>query len=343
MIGASIARFLLSCREGAMKFPLRQFLQLAAGAVFITVAPGILFSDAWSQTRTIKLVVPYPPGGAADFLSRLLGQEVSKTQTSKIVIEDRPGAATVIGTEAVSRAAPDGNALLVVSTSFVVIPHFRKLNYDPLTSFEPICSLVSSPSVIVVNNASPYRTLADLLSAARISPGRLTMAGFGPATVTHIGFEMLQRTASVNMTFVPFPGAPPAVTALLGEHVTSALSDYAVVAEQIKAGKLRSLAATSKERIEGLPDVPTVGEAGYSDYAIEAWFGLFAPAKTSKEVVSQYAGWFTAALKVPEIREKLVAQGLFPVGLCGADFRTLVHKQYDDYGRVIREANIKAE
>lgn len=235
-----------------MEFPLRRLLQLAAGAVFITVASGILFSDAWSQTRTIKLIVPYPPGGAVDFAGRLLAEEVTKTQRSKIVIEDRPGAGTVIGTEAASRAAPDGNALLIVSTSFVVVPHFRKLNYDPLTSFEPICSLVSSPVVIVVNNASPYHTLADLLSAARISPGRLTMAAFGPATLTHIGFEMLQRAASVNMTLVPFPGSPPAVNALLGEHVMSALSDYAVVAEQIKAGKLRSLATTSKERIDGL-------------------------------------------------------------------------------------------
>jgi tripartite-type tricarboxylate transporter receptor subunit TctC len=169
------------------------------------------------------------------------------------------------------------------------------------------------------------------------------MAAFGPATLTHIGFEMLQRAASVNMTLVPFPGSPPAVNALLGEHVMSALSDYAVVAEQIKAGKLRSLATTSKERIDGLPDVPTVREADYSDYAIDGWFGLFAPAKTSKEVVSQYAGWFTAALQVPEVREKLVAQGLFPVGMCGADFRKLVRKQYDEYGRIIREANIKAE
>jgi tripartite-type tricarboxylate transporter receptor subunit TctC len=144
MIGASIARFLLSCREGAMKFQLRRLLQLAAGAVFITVASGILFSDAWSQTRTIKLIVPYPPGGAVDFAGRLLAEEITKTQGSKIVIEDRPGAGTVIGTEAASRAAPDGNALLIVSTSFVVVPHFRKLNYDPLTSFEPICSLRSS-------------------------------------------------------------------------------------------------------------------------------------------------------------------------------------------------------
>jgi tripartite-type tricarboxylate transporter receptor subunit TctC len=321
----------------------RKFLHLAAG-VLITAASSI-FSDnnAWSQTRTIKLVVPYPPGGAVDFTGRVLAEEVSKMHGSKIVIEDHPGAGTVIGTEAASRAAPDGNTLLIASTSFIVVPHFRKLNYDPLTSFEPICSLVRSPLVFVVNNTSPYRTLADLLSAARISPGRLTMAAFGPATASQIGFEMLRRAANVNMTFVPFPGAPPAVNALLGEHVTSALSDYAVVAEQINAGKLRALATASMGRIEALPEVPTVGESGYGGYAVEGWYGLFAPAKTPKEVMSQFAGWFTAALHVSEIREKLAAQGLFPVEMCGAEFGRFIRKQYDEYGRVIREANISVE
>ena len=179
------------------------------------------------------------------------------------MVEDRPGAASVIGTEAASRAAPNGNTLLIVASAFVVAPHLRKLNYDPLTSFEPICSLVSSPAVFVVNNTSPYHSLADLLSAARISPGRLTMAATG-ATAPQIAIEMLKRDAKVDVTFVPFPGSPPAVNALLGEHVTSALSDYAVVAEQIKAGRLRALATASSERIEPLPNVPTVAEFGYS-------------------------------------------------------------------------------
>jgi tripartite-type tricarboxylate transporter receptor subunit TctC len=218
----------------------------------------------------------------------------------------------------------------------------RKLNYDPLTSFEPICSLVSSPAVFVVNNTSPYYSLADLMSAARISPGRLTMAATG-ATAPQIAIEMLKRDANVDVTFVPFPGSPPAVNALLGEHVTSALSDYAVVAEQIKAGRLRALATASSERIESLPNVPTVAESGYTGYAVDNWFGLFAPAKTPKDIVSQLAGSFTGALKVPALRAKLASQGLYPVGMCGADFGAHLRKQYEEYGRVIREANIKAE
>jgi tripartite-type tricarboxylate transporter receptor subunit TctC len=145
------------------------------------------------------------------------------------------------------------------------------------------------------------------------------------------------------MTFVPYPGGAPAVTALLGEHVTSVFAGYPPLAEQLKAGKLHALATGSRTRAEALPDVPTVAASGYEDFDVEQWFGLFAPAKTSKETVSQLVGWFTAALRVPEVKAKLVVQGLYPVRICGADFGAFFCKQYDDYGRAIREANIKVE
>jgi tripartite-type tricarboxylate transporter receptor subunit TctC len=145
------------------------------------------------------------------------------------------------------------------------------------------------------------------------------------------------------MTYVPYSGAAPAVTALLGEHVTSVFYGYPGVVEQLKSGGLRALAATSRNRIESLPDVPTVAEYGYKDYEVDLWYGLFAPAKTPKDAASQLAGWFTAAMRTPEVKAKLSAQGYYPVGMCGKDFGALLHKQYDEYGRVIREANIKAE
>jgi tripartite-type tricarboxylate transporter receptor subunit TctC len=147
-------------------------------------------------------------------------------QGQSMLIENRPGASTIIGTEAVSRAAPDGKTLLVAPPDFVINPHLRKVNYDPATSFEPICHLASSPLVITVNTASPYRTLADLFDAARAKPGALTLASAGPATVSHIAFEILKRAANLDMSFIPYPGGAPSVNALLGEHVTSALTDY---------------------------------------------------------------------------------------------------------------------
>jgi tripartite-type tricarboxylate transporter receptor subunit TctC len=154
---------------------------------------------------------------------------------------------------------------------------------------------------------------------------------------------MLKHASKVNITFVPYPGAAPAVNALLGEHVDAVLLNYPAVGEQLKAGRLRALATTWRTRIGPLPEVPTVEESGYGDYEADAWWGLFAPAQTPKETVSQLAGWFTAALQAPDIKPKLAVQGFYPVGMCGADFGALIRKQYDEYGRAIREANIKGE
>jgi tripartite-type tricarboxylate transporter receptor subunit TctC len=245
-----------------------------------------------------------------------------------MLIKNRPGVANIIGTEAVSRAAPDGNTLLVIAPAFVINPHVRKLNYHPLTSFEPICYLVQTPTVFLVNSASPYRTLADLMNAARAKPGELTLAVTGPATLVQIAFEKLKRAANANMSSVPYPGGASVVTALLGEHVTSALSD---------------LSGGRGADIKALPDVPTIAESGYKDSEADLRYGLAAPAKTPKDTVSQLAGWFTAALKVSDVKMKHAAQGLYPVGTCGADFGAFLRKQYDESGRVIRESNIKAE
>jgi tripartite-type tricarboxylate transporter receptor subunit TctC len=331
-----------------MKRPRRQFPQAAAGAaaLFIASALAIAPSDrAWSQTpATIRIIVPFAAGGAADFFARVVAEQVGRTHGPTIVVENRPGAGSVIGAEAVARAAPDGGTLLLNTKEAIILPHLRKVSYDPLASFESICLLVSSPTVISVNIASPYRTLAELIDAARAKPAQLTMASSGPASPFQIGFEMLKRAAKVDMTFVPYPGVAPAVNAILGAHVDSALTTYSSVAEQLKAGKLRALAAASKARIEALPDLPTVAELGYGDFDVDIWDGLVAPAKTPKETLAQLSALFGAATRAPEVKAKLAPQGLYPVdSVCGAAFDALIRRQYDEYGRVIREADIKAE
>jgi tripartite-type tricarboxylate transporter receptor subunit TctC len=259
------------------------------------------------------------------------------------VVENRPGASNTIGTEAVARAAPDGNTVLVTTPEFVINAHLKKLNYDPLTSFESVCYLVKSPQLIAVNAASPYRTLANLLDGARAKPGELTIASAGPASSPHIAIEALKHTAGVNMNYIPYQGSTPAVNALLGGHVTAVMASYPNVAELVNTGKLRALATGTAARIEPLPDVPTIAESGFKDFEADIWFGLVAPAKTPSGALSQLADWFTTALKDPEVTPKLATQGLFPVGICGAAHAAFTQKQYDDYGRAIREANIKAQ
>ena len=305
---------------------------------------ALLGHNAWSQSgRTIKLIVPVPAGASTDFVARLMADQVSQTHGVTVVIENRAGAGGMIGTEAAARAAPDGNTLLITGNTYLLDAQTRKANYHPVTSFEPICYLAMSPAVLVVNSASPYRTFAELLDAARAKPGELSMASIGPGSTFQMAFAMFTAAAGVKMTFVPYAGSAPAANAVLGQHVTSGFAGYAVVSEQIKGGLLRPLAVATLKRIDPLPDVPTFDESGFKGLEVDNWFGVIAPAGTSRETVNELAGWFAAALKVPEVKAKLALQGLYPVGLCGADFAEFTRKRYDEYGEAIRATGLKAQ
>lgn len=291
-------------------------------------------------SRTIKIIVPTPAGGGSDIIARQLGDEIARTHRVTIVIENRPGGGNVIGFEAASRAEPDGNTLLLITNAFVVIPHVHKLSYDTLTAFEPICKLTSSPSLLAVNSASPYRSLADLVNAARAKPGELTLASVGPATPYQIGLEQLKKAAGVNITYVPYAGATPVVAALLGQHVTSMFGSLSNISGQLKANQLRALGVAGPERIAALPDVPTFAET-YKGFDVDVWFGVTAPAKTPKAAVAELIDWFTQAMQSPDIRAKLDTQGLYPAVTCGDDFGAILRRQYEEYGRVIQESNLK--
>ncbi len=317
---------------------------LAVAGIVANLAMLTASGSALAQSsRTVRLVIPFPPGGSADILGRLLGQQVSAANGVNIVVENRPGAGTVIATDYVSRVTPDGNTVLMVSNSFVINPHIRKLNYDVFTSFAPVAQLVTSPQVIVVNSASPYKSLDEVRAAAHAKPGELTMAAVGPATTQHIGYEQLKRTVGLDMTYVPFPGNAPAITSLLGDHVTAVFANYSEAFEQLNAGKLRGLFTTSRARLAPLPDVPTVAEQGYKDFEVEVWFGLVVPTGTPPDAVKQLADWFKAAMKVPEVNARMKVLGLYPVDASVADFVALLHRRSEEYGRIIKEAGIKGE
>jgi tripartite-type tricarboxylate transporter receptor subunit TctC len=294
---------------------------------------------AWAQ-RNIRVLISVPPGGTIDLLVRALADEIGKSSGHNVIVESRPGGGGVIAAEAVARAAPDGGTLLVNTNGMLISSMLRKVNFDPRASFEPICHLVSSPQVLVVNAASPYRALADLVTAAQARPGELSLASVGPNTTQHIAIERFKRSAGVNMIYVPYTGGAPAINALLGGHITGALQNYAEVGEQIAAGKLRALATFSPRRIESLPQVATVTEQGHA-LATDVWFGLVAPARTPKETMAQLIEWFGGALMAPEVKDKLVARSLYPDGRCGAAFAAHIQRQADEYARVLRELGIK--
>jgi tripartite-type tricarboxylate transporter receptor subunit TctC len=324
---------------------MRKLLALTIGVLASAfLASAVLDHPAWSQAgRTIRILLTVPPGGSIDLLARVLADHVSSTKGPAVIVESRPGGGGVIAAEAVARAAPDGNTLLVNNNGIIVSAILRKVNYDSLTSFEPICYLVSSPQVVVVNSASPYRTFAELVDAARAKPGELSVASVGPNTTQHIGIERFKRLAQVNLIHVPYPGGAPTVNALLGAHVTAAVVNWSEAGEQVAAGKLRALATPSLQRIEPMPNLPTVSESGYKDFEIDVWFGLAATGKTPKDTVAQLIDWFREALLAPQVKTKLTAQALYANPKCGADFAAFLKRQSDLFTQLVRELNIKTD
>jgi tripartite-type tricarboxylate transporter receptor subunit TctC len=313
----------------------RSAIALATALSLAAAAPGAL-----AQSGTIKIVVPYTPGSGPDILSRLMAEQIGRAQGPTVVVENRPGAGTVIGTEAVERAEPDGHTVLLVANSFVVNPALKRASYDPTRSFDPVCYLAATPMVLVVLGSSPYRTLDDLLAAARAKPGELAFASGGPGSSLHVAIEVLKRAANINVTHVPYGGTAPAINALMGNHVAAVWADYPTVVSQLNSGMLRGLVTTSRARVETLPDVPTLGETGISNYDADIFYGVVAPAKTPPDALAQLSGWFSSAVKAPDMKPKLAQQGLFPVGTCGAEFGAYLRRQGEEYSRIIREANI---
>jgi tripartite-type tricarboxylate transporter receptor subunit TctC len=336
-----------ACSQCAGNMGRRNFIAVIASSlllVFLSLIISVPGGPAWPQSgKSIRIIVPFPPGGSADVLARILGNQISQANGQTVIVDNRPGAGASIAYELAARAPPDGNTILIASNSVVINPFLKKTNYNALTSYEAICNLVSSPLIFVVSNASPYQTIGDLIAEARAKPGTLTLAALGPATTQHIAFEQFKLATKAEMIFVPYSGGAPAVNALLGEQVTSVLVNYSEAAEQIKAGKLRALATASRNRIKPLPDVPTVAESGYANYESEVWLGLLAPAKTSADDISQLAGWFVSAMKAPGVEAKLLALGLYPTALCGKDFSEFIRGKNEQYDRIIREANIKVQ
>jgi tripartite-type tricarboxylate transporter receptor subunit TctC len=318
-----------------------KFSKSLSAALFI-VALSVASASAQGQ-RQIRFIVPFPAGGGADLLIRVLAEKWGQAHGISTVIEDRPGAASVIGTEAASRAPPDGNTVAIIANSFIIHSNFKKLSYDPLTSFEPVCQLANSPQVISVNAASPYRTLTELFDDARAKPGQISNASVGPASAQHIAMEQLKLLAKVNMIFVPFNGNTPALNQLLGGHVGVVMSNYSEAVGQVNAGKLRSLATAGNARLKEWPNVPTVAEQGFPGYAVAVWYGLIAPAGTPKDKIVELSKWCAEAMLAPELKPKWDLQGLTPVGGTAGEFAAHLRKQSEDYARVIREANIKGE
>ena len=294
--------------------------------------------------KTVRVVVSFPPGGTADILMRVLVDPLSERWKRPVIIDYRPGAGSVVGTETVARAPPDGHTLLVVGATFLTNPLLRaKVPYDVFKDFAPVTLLVTSPLVLIVNSSSAAKSLRDLLDEARARPGKLSYATTGAGSTHHVLAEMLKIEAGVDWLHVPYAGGGRAVSALLGNHVDFVIVNYSEAASNLAAGKLRALALASLERFDLLPDVPTIAESGFKDVYGNISFGIVVPAGTPKDTIARIQTDLVSVLRVPAVRDKLVAQGLYPVGSTPEEFETYMRATSAKFDKVIRAAGIKAD
>ena len=309
----------------------------------LVAALALAATAAWPQapfpSKSVRIVVPFPAGGAADLLARSLGDALSESWGQQVVVENKPGASSMVATHQVQRMAPDGYTLLMVAPSFLMNPMLTAdARYDPLRDFAPVALLVTSPVVLAVPPSSSARSLRELLDYARANPGKSSFAAVGPGTVQQIIGEMLEIQAKIDWVYAPFAGGAPAVTAALGSHVDAVIANYSEVSAFIAAGKLRALAVGTRDRIDALKDVPTLHELGYSMVDGTIWFGLVAPAGTPREVVERINASIQRAMQRPALREKLLTQSLYPAA--GEPFGAFLAGQAPGYERVIRQASL---
>jgi tripartite-type tricarboxylate transporter receptor subunit TctC len=311
----------------------------------ITIAALAAVAIAWSgqaavaQGKSVKIIVPYTPGSGPDIMSRLMADQISKAHDINMVVENRPGAGTVIGTEAAARATPDGSTVAMIANTFVINPAVNRGNYTVAGSFEPVCLLAATPMVLVVQGSSPYKTLKDLVDGAKA--GKVVFASGGPASSLHVAIEVLKLAQKLDSSYVPYGGTGPAINALLGGHVTAVWADYPTVVGHIKSGTLRPLVTSSSAKVDALPTVPTLNSTGLAKHEVDIFYGIVAPAKTPPEALKQLSGWFEEAMKKPEVQPMLAKQGLFPSVRCGAAFGAFMKNLTEEYSRIIKEAGIK--
>jgi tripartite-type tricarboxylate transporter receptor subunit TctC len=326
----------------AMKISRRNFLQLAAGAVAFPAVPRL----AWAQTypaRPVRLIVPYTPGGGTDITARLIGQWLSDRLGQPFVIENRPGAATNIGTEAVVKAAPDGYTLLLFDPAAATnATYYDKLNFSFIRDIVPVAGVTRGPFVMLVNPAFPARTVPEFITYTKANPGKVNMASPGSGTLNHLSGEMLNAMAGISMLHVPYRGSAPALTDLLGGQVQVMFTSVPSSIEYIRAGKLRPLAVTTAIGSEELPGIPTVGDF-VRGYETTNWYGIGAPKGTPAETIDKLNTGISAALADPAMKARFADLGgiVFP-GL-PADIGKFIAAETEKWGKVIRAANIKAE
>jgi tripartite-type tricarboxylate transporter receptor subunit TctC len=325
-----------------MKLPRRNFLRLAAGAAALPALSQIAWAQAY-PTRPVRIVVGFAPGGPADIIARLIGQWLSERLGQPLVIENRPGAASNIGTEAVVKSPPDGYTLLLATTTNAVnVTLYDKVSFNFLRDIAPVASIIRAPYVMAVHPTIPAKTVHEFIAYAKANPRKINMASAGTGSTAHVAGELFKMMAGVDMAHVPYRGAGPALTDLLGGQMQVYFSPMIASIDYIRAGKLHALAVTSAVRSEALPEIPTVGEF-LPGYEASGWNGIGAPKSTPAETINKLNNEINAALADPRMNARISDMGAAPIISSPADFGKLIADETEKWAKVVKFAGIKAD
>ena len=319
-----------------------RLVRAAAAAIALSFALA-----AGAQTypqKPVRITVPYPPGGTVDLVARHLAQQLGSQIGQQVIVENRAGANGTIGSDFVSKAAPDGYTLLVQASIFVINPLFLKnVPYDVQRDFAPVSNIGSVPLLVTAHPSVPAASLRDFVTLVRANPDKYTFATTGLGSAGHLTEEVIKRDAGLSILIVPYKGAGPALTDIVGGQVSALADPLPSSYPHVKGGRLKALAVTSRERVAFMPDVPTMAESGFPGFEMLSWYGLWGPPALPREIVDRLATEVARAVKSPEMQEKLASQGFLPKGSTAPEFAAYVKDEIAKYATIVKDANIKVD
>ncbi len=313
-----------------------------AVAVLLALAAGAAQAQAW-PSKPIRYIVPFPPGAFNDTLARIMSAELPKALGQPVLVENRPGGNTIIGTEAAAKSAPDGYTLFGAALPFAVIQSLYKTSFDVTRDFAPITLAGTTPNLLVANPGAPVSSVKELIAFARANPGRLNYASTGNGTSNHLSFELFKAMTKTFIVHIPYKGSAPAVTDLIAGQVQVMFDNTPNVLPHVRAGKLKALAVSSKSRSKLAPEVPTVDEAGVPGYDVTVWFGILAPAGTPKAIIDRLNAEMVKVIRTPEITDRFLKAGVDPVAGTPEAFSGYLKSEVGRWAKVIQDAGIKAD
>ncbi len=307
------------------------------------VAAGVAHAQAY-PARPIRMVIPYSPGGATDVPGRLIAAKLSDVFGHQVIVDNRPGAGSAIGSEIVARAQPDGYTLLLTGTPFAVLPAlYNKLPFDPARDFAPVMQVANAPNVLVVHPSLSARTTRELISLAQSQPGKINYASGGTGGASHLHMSLFLTLAKISMTHVPYKGSGPATADFLGGHVKVYMPGIAIALPHAKAGRMVALAVTSTKRAPQMPDIPGIAESGVPGYDAATWFGLLAPKGTNAAAINRLHGEIVKVLRLPDVENGYLISGNVAITSRPEEFGVFINAEIAKWGQVVREAKIQAE